>query len=111
MGFTRKLPVAKEGEIQPGEARTFRFGVQNGIAYNDEGTLKAYVNFCTHAGGPLKLVSPTVFRCQWHESDFDPKTGVRLCGQAPEGTKLKPIDLVVEAGQVYAILEIRDEFE
>ena len=111
MGFTRKLAVAKEGEIAPGTALSFRYGFQNGIAYNDGGTLKAYVNFCTHAGGPLKLVTPTLFRCQWHEAEFDPKTGQRLCGQAPEGTRLKPIELVVENGQVMAILEMKDEFE
>ncbi|MEO5927928.1 MAG: Rieske 2Fe-2S domain-containing protein [Patescibacteria group bacterium] len=111
MGFTRKLLVAKEGEIGPGTARGFRFGVQNGIAYNDEGALKAYVNFCTHAGGPLELVNPTLFRCRWHEAEFNPKTGERLCGQAPEGTKLKPIELVNENGNVYAVLVIKDEFE
>jgi nitrite reductase/ring-hydroxylating ferredoxin subunit len=107
----RKLPVCKVGEIAEGSAKSFRFGIQNGIAYNDHGTLKAYVNFCTHAGGPLALISPTRFRCRWHEAEFDPATGERLCGQAPEGTRLKSIELLIEGEQVLAILEIKDEFE
>lgn len=111
MAITRKLPVCRVGDIAEGSAKSFRFGVQNGIAYNDHGTLKAYVNFCTHAGGPLDLVSATRFRCRWHESDFDPSTGERICGQAPEGTKLKPIPLLVEGDQVLALLELKDEFE
>jgi len=111
MPIKRKLPVAKTDEIQPGKAKGFRFGFREGIAYNDNGTLKAYVNFCTHAGGPLSLVSPTTFKCRWHEAEFDPATGERRCGQAPEGTRLTPIELVTEGEQILAILELKDEFE
>lgn len=111
MAIKRKLPVCRVGEIREGEAKRFRYGIQDGIAYNDGGTLKAYVNFCMHAGGPLDLVSPTRFRCRWHEAEFDPRTGERMCGQAPEGSKLKPIELVTEGDLVLAIWEVKDEFE
>jgi nitrite reductase/ring-hydroxylating ferredoxin subunit len=111
MAIKRKLPVAKVGEIAESRSKTFRFGLQDGIAYNDGGTIKAYVNFCTHAGGPLELVSATRFRCRWHEAEFDPKTGNRLCGEAPEGTRLKPIELVTEGDQIWAWWEVKDEFE
>lgn len=107
----QKLPVAKVGEIQPGTSRSFRYGFLNGIAYNDHGTIKAYVNFCTHAGGPVELTAGNLFRCRRHFAEFDASTGERLRGEAPEGTKLKPIELVTEGEMIYAILEIKDEFE
>jgi nitrite reductase/ring-hydroxylating ferredoxin subunit len=52
-----------------------------------------------------------VFRCVRHHAEFDPKTGSRLAGEAPEGSALKPIVLETEGDQVYAILELREEFE
>lgn len=109
MPIVKKLPVAKEGEIAPGRAKSFRYGFRNGIAYNDNGTLKAYVNFCPHMGGPTDLTSSGVFRCRWHGAEFDPASGDRLCGQAPEGTRLQPIELVVEDGQVLAVWVVPEE--
>lgn len=110
MAFTRKLPVAKVNEIPLGKTKAFRFGIQQGIAYNDGGTIKAYVNFCSHMGGPTELKPTGVLRCRWHFAEFDPKTGQRLAGEAPEGTGLKPIELIEEEGALFAILEIKDEF-
>lgn len=107
----KKLPVAKVGEIPEGRTKSFRYGFQEGIAYNDNGEIKAYVNFCTHAGGPVGLEPDGRFHCRWHFAEFDPKTGERLAGQAPEGTRLKPIELVEEEGMMYAMFEIKDEFE
>ena len=106
----RKIPVAKVDEIRSGTTKSFRFGVQNGIAYNDNGTLKAFVNACTHMGGATSLTPSGVLRCCRHFAEFDPKTGERLAGQAPEGTRLKPIELVTEGDQIFAILELHDEF-
>lgn len=108
MEKTLKLPVAKVGEIGVGATKSFRYGFQNGIAYNDGGEIKAYVNFCTHAGGSVRLKG-NVFECGTHFAEFDPKTGERLSGQAPEGTRLKPIELVTEGEQIFAMLFIKDE--
>jgi nitrite reductase/ring-hydroxylating ferredoxin subunit len=106
----KKLPVARVGEIAPEKTKVFRFGVQNGIAYNDDGVIKAYVNACPHMGGPTELQPSGVLRCRWHEAEFDPQTGERVCGQAPEGTRLKPIELVIEGEQIFAMLELTDPF-
>ncbi len=110
MGTIRKLPVARIGEIRPGTTAFFRYGFQQGIAYNDQGTIKAYVNFCTHAGGPVKQCNG-VFECQRHHATFSMSTGERLSGQAPEGTALKSIELVIEGDMIYALWELKDEFE
>lgn len=112
MGITRKLPVAKEGEIGVGRTKSFRFGHAEGIAYNDGGTVKAYVNKCTHMGGPLELKNVqgrALFRCRWHEAEFNPETGECLRGQAPTGSMLTPISLIHEAGQIMAVLELPDD--
>lgn len=109
MPKTLKLPVAKVGEIAEGTMKKFRYGVQNGIAYNDKGTIRAYLDFCPHAGGTFRLTNGARFQCQLHAAEFDAHTGARLSGQAPEGSVLKSIPLHEEDGMIYAFLEFRDE--
>ncbi|MBP9868975.1 Rieske 2Fe-2S domain-containing protein [Patescibacteria group bacterium] len=110
MVIVKKIPVAKVGEVPVGRTKHFQFGVHKGIAFNDQGTLKAYVNACTHMGGTTDLHSSGVLRCRQHFAEFDPATGERLSGQAPEGTRLKPIELLTEGDEIFGKLEIRDEF-
>jgi len=114
----RKLPVCRVSDLPPGKAVSFRYGVSNGIAYNDGRTIKAYLNRCTHMGGSVQLVRTQgsgcdgcVFKCSWHQAEFDPATGARLSGEAPEGTALKAIPLKIENSEIWAMLEIEDEFE
>lgn len=111
----RKILVATTGEIAIGRTKTFRFGPHAAIAYNDQGVLKAYVNRCTHMGGPVELkcnkAGQEIFRCRWHEAEFAPGTGEAIDGEAPQGTRLTPIELVEEAGGFYAIFRLtNDEF-
>ncbi len=112
MALTRKILVARVGEVPIGRTKSFRFGVAEGILYNDRGTLKAFVNKCTHMGGPVELKQiqgvPT-FRCRWHEAEFDPSTGAAIQGQAPMGTMLAPIVLVTEGDQIFAHLILPDD--
>ena len=51
----RKILVAKQGEVEVGRTKSFRFGPHAAIVYNDAGVLKAYMNRCTHMGGPVEL--------------------------------------------------------
>lgn len=111
MPITRHIPVAKVGEIAAGRTKPFRFGHANGIAFNDRGTVKAFVNACTHMAGPVDLVSgKDVFRCRWHQAEFDARTGDAIEGAAPKGTRLKPIELIVEGDQILGVLELNDDF-
>lgn len=110
MAIVRRILIASIGEIAPGSTRSFSFGpATKGIAYNRDGVLKAYVNRCTHMGGPVSLYGGDKFRCSWHGADFDPCTGAAIDGQAPAGTFLKPIELIEENGQVYGVLELPDD--
>lgn len=113
MAIRRLVPVAREGEVPVGRTKSFRFGMSNGIVYNDAGTLKAYVNRCTHMGGPVRLMDgdsgPNVFRCQWHMAEFNPKTGEAIEGQAPRGTFLTPVALEQKDGEWFGVLELPDD--
>lgn len=112
MPITRKIPVARVGEIAVGSTKSFRFGIGQGIVYNDGGVLKAFVNKCTHMGGPVELKTvegaPT-FRCRWHQADFNPSTGEAIKGQAPAGTMLTSIELITEGDQLFAMLNLPDD--
>ena len=104
----RKVHVAKAGEI--GErAVSFHFGPIKGIAFKRGEICKAYVNRCTHMGGPVDFCHEGTLRCGWHGADFDPDTGAAIQGQAPAGTILKAVELVEENGMIFALLELPDD--
>ncbi len=110
MPLTRKVPIARIGEIPVGRTKAFRYGVANGIAFNDHGTIKAYVNRCTHMGGPVELIeSRDIFRCRWHQAEFNPHTGEAVEGQAPQGTFLQPIKVESEGENIVGVLELPDD--
>lgn len=112
----KRLPAFRISDLPPGKSLSFRYGNSDGIAYNNGGTIKAYLNRCTHMGGTVRLEDGDgcrncVFRCTRHHAEFNPKTGERTAGQAPEGSFLAPIVLETEGDQVYAILELKEDFE
>jgi nitrite reductase/ring-hydroxylating ferredoxin subunit len=47
----------------------------------------AYLDTCMHLGGPLVCENGR-FQCQWHGAMFEPESGRRLSGPAPEGIRL-----------------------
>ena len=108
----RKILVATQGEVPVGRTKSFRFGPHAAIVYNDHGALKAYVNRCTHMGGPVELKEKNgqaIFRCRWHEAEFSPGTGIAIEGEAPQGTYLTAIELVEEAGAFYVFFRSSDD--
>lgn len=111
MGIKRKIPVAKPHEFDERSSKSFQFGPAKGIAYRKNGAIKAFVNRCTHMGGPVELAAGgSTLKCRWHESCFDPETGCVIeGGEAPAGTFLQPIELVEENGMLYAMLELPDD--
>lgn len=112
MAIERKIKVAEKTEIALGRTKVFRFGPQAALAYNDNGVIKAYVNRCTHMGGPVELSSgkgAPVFRCRWHEAEFSPSTGEAIEGEAPQGTRLKSIELIEENGAYFAVFKASED--
>lgn len=112
MAIERKIKVADQNEIALGRTKVFRFGPHAALAYNDNGVIKAYVNRCTHMGGPVELSSGKgvpVLRCRWHEAEFSPSTGEAIQGEAPGGTRLTPIELIEESGVYYATFKVAED--
>lgn len=73
----------KSVKLLPGrEAYVFRY----------QGTVRAFINRCTHMGGPLTLAPEAgQLVCGWHEASFDPETGARCLGQAAPDSCLTKI--------------------
>lgn len=110
MGERREIFVCQKAALPSGRTLSFQYGSFKGIAYNDHGRLKAYVNRCTHMGGPVELTRDgELLRCKWHGADFHPCTGEAIEGQAPAGTFLTPIELMEKGNDVYAIFELADD--
>jgi nitrite reductase/ring-hydroxylating ferredoxin subunit len=101
----RKIVIAKKQEFSEGATKTFSFGVHPAIAVKKQGIVKAYINRCTHMGGPVERAG-NVFRCRWHQAEYDPETGMVLSGQAPAGTMLAPIDVLENDQEYYALFEL-----
>ena len=110
MALTRNVFIADVGAIPEGRTHTFRYGVHMGLAVNVRGEVKAYVNRCTHMGGPVELIGGKgVLRCRWHQAEFLPETGEAIAGEAPKGTRLTPIPIIVVEGKLYATLVVLDD--
>lgn len=91
--------IAKTADVPAGATFDFSYGGDKAILVNFNGQYTAYVNRCTHKGGPVKL-EEAVVRCQWHGAEFDPSTGAVLKGPAAEPLTQIPVSLVGDG--VYA---------
>jgi nitrite reductase/ring-hydroxylating ferredoxin subunit len=63
-------------------------------------------------GGPVELVQKKgqpIFRCRWHMAEFQPETGEAIEGEAPQGTHLKPIEVLEENNIIYGLLELEQD--
>lgn len=61
------------------------------------GKPRAFINVCMHHGGPLVLDGDR-FTCEWHGSQFDPRTGKALSGPARLDSRLIMVPTHVEDG-------------
>ena len=89
------IPIA---EIPVENSRTVDFfGRQVHVVIGPGDVPAAYMDACTHLGGPLACVDGKL-QCAWHEASFDLKSGKRLTGPAPEGANLMRIPTRIEDG-------------
>ena len=86
LGMT-KHEVVRVDEVTVGRAKIVQLaGAEIGLFRLNDGTWRAYKNFCPHAGapvctGPVSNGPPQILRCPWHAWDFDLATG-QLVGRA-----------------------------
>lgn len=106
----KKIEIAKMSKWKDGEMKSFAFATVKGIAIRRGDTIQAFVNRCTHMGGPLEWKGEK-FECRWHGACFDAQ-GLRCGGEAPEGSRLTEIPLEQEGDAVFAIIELpKDPFD
>lgn len=94
--------VAKEGELNAGEAMVVGYGRMWVILFNVDGELCAIEDRCSHAdvelsGGEIDLAACQI-QCPKHGARFDIKTGAAL--SAPAVTPVKTFDVRVQNGQI-----------
>jgi nitrite reductase/ring-hydroxylating ferredoxin subunit len=105
----RKIEIGKKDDLRENQPVHFHFGPIKGIAIMRSGECKAYVNRCTHMGGPVDLCLEGTLRCRWHGAEFDPDDGSAIVGEAPEGSFLKRLDVEEENGILFAVFELSDD--
>lgn len=81
---------------------SFTAASKNGFVYNQNGTLTAFSNICTHKGCSVPYVAADgKFECPCHGSQYD-KTGEVIHGPAPK--RLPLFDTQVVGDSLYAKL-------
>ncbi len=91
--------VCNISDLKFGEFKKFKYKGREAILMNAKGSFHAFVNYCTHAGGPLK-VKDGKLKCLSHGALFDSKTGCAESAPAPEGSSLMEIKLEIEDGKI-----------
>ena len=98
--------LANESDVKEGGYIEVDFSGRPVILFKLEGKFYAYINCCTHLGGPMKLkVKPETayLDCTWHDSHFDAKTGQTTRGPAALDSKLIKLTIKVKEGKVYYV--------
>ena len=75
-----RLAVAKTDQLTVGRCRVVRAGETEIGLFLVAGEVRAYRNFCPHAGAPLSdgTIGGGTVRCPWHGWAFDLQTGVHI---------------------------------
>jgi nitrite reductase/ring-hydroxylating ferredoxin subunit len=91
--------IAKAADVPPGSTLEFTINGDNAILININGQYFAYLNKCTHMGGPSKLEGDLI-TCQWHGSQYKPQTGEVVRG--PAAAPLTAVEVEVRGDGVWA---------
>jgi nitrite reductase/ring-hydroxylating ferredoxin subunit len=96
-----RVPLIAERQVEEGRAAEVDFFGRPVLVLRTEGRVRAYVNVCTHLGGPLGLVEDgSHFECQWHQACFAAATGKAVKGPARLDSRLIRLPTNIEDGQV-----------
>ncbi len=97
-----KIQLADEKELSEDKVTEVDFARRPAILFKWKGQVHAYINACTHLGGPCELKGGKL-ECKWHDSHFDPETGNTTKGPAPLDSRLIKLPVQVEDGKVYYV--------
>lgn len=91
--MSRWVPVAREGELSPGEYKLVEVGNLELALFHVDGRISCIEDLCTHDGGNLVEgdYADGVVTCPRHGARFDVRTGEALCLPAVAPTPVHPI--------------------
>ena len=94
------VKVGNDGDVAPGTVKCVRIGDRKIALFNENGTLVAFDDACTHVGGPVSEGSYEngIVTCPWHGAQFRVEDGTALT--PPAGGNLRRYPVRVEAGAI-----------
>jgi len=95
----QKYFIANKSDLEEGQTKKFKYKGRSAILVKHGGQFKAFIDYCTHAGGPLEMEEGKL-KCITHYALFDPETGCAETAPAPERSALMEIKLDVEGDKV-----------
>jgi 3-phenylpropionate/trans-cinnamate dioxygenase ferredoxin subunit len=96
-----RVPLIDAAQLHEGQATEVDFFGRSVLVLRTDGRVRAFMNVCTHLGGPLQLAPDGAsFQCQWHQACFDAQSGKAACPPARPDSRLIRLPIAVEAGQV-----------
>jgi nitrite reductase/ring-hydroxylating ferredoxin subunit len=96
-----RVPLISDDQVREGQATPVDFFGRPVLVVRTDGQVHAYMNVCTHLGGPLQLLPDGAsFQCQWHGACFEARSGRATCAPARPDSRLIRLPIKIEAGQV-----------
>jgi nitrite reductase/ring-hydroxylating ferredoxin subunit len=96
-----RVPLLPTDQLRDGQATDVDFFGRSVLVLRTAGQVRAFMNVCTHLGGPLQLAPDGVsFQCQWHQACFDAQTGRATGAPARPDSRLIRLPIKIEDGQV-----------
>jgi len=92
--------IGDADDVPPGKVRCMRLADRKVAVFNENGTLLAYDDYCTHVGGPLTegTYEKGVVTCLWHGAQFRVADGAPLT--PPAGGRLRAYPLRTRDGVI-----------
>lgn len=105
--MTKKIDLGRWSTWRENEMKSFSFATVKGIAVRRGERVHAFVNRCTHMGGPLTW-HENRFECAWHGACFT-EEGLACSGEAPEGSMLTSIPVERVDDALYATVTLPED--
>lgn len=98
--MAQEIFIAKISDVKDGELIRFKYKGRPAVLVNNHGNFKAFIDYCTHSGGPL-VMENCKLKCVRHYALFDPETGNAETLPAPLNSSLMEIKINVAGDKVY----------
>ncbi len=103
--MSKKIPIAKVGELAPGQYKSIEIEEERIALFNIDGKFYALKDMCTHDGGILTggALRGYIIECPRHGAQFDVRTGAVIRLPAYVGVQTYPVS--VEGNDIFITVE------